>query len=114
MIIWKGWGILALIIPLLFSWIANFIFDFMFGVDYYQNNEWAIPLILGLSSIPIWFIGYNLNNKPLKVLVDPETNENIEIKNIHSMFWVPLQYWAIVIFCISALLYASNIGLLNN
>lgn len=112
MIVWKGWGILALIIPLICSWIASALFDSLHGVDFYKNSAWAMPLIIGLASIPTGLIGYRLNKKPPRILVDPETNEKIEIKTIHSMFWIPLQYWAIVILGICIWMYASNIGLI--
>jgi len=71
-----------------------------------------MPLTIGLSSIPIGLIGYSLNAKPGRILIDPESNERIEIKTIHSMFLIPLQYWSVVILFICFWMYASNTGLI--
>lgn len=112
MIIWKGWGILALIIPLICSWIANFVFDSTYGEGFYQNSTWAMPFIIALTSLPIGIIGYKLNNRTGRILIDPDNNKKVEIKTVNTMFWIPLQYWAFIILGICALMYAVNIGLI--
>ena len=112
MIIWKGWGILALIIPLVFSWTANFVIDSMYGVGTYKNSTWAMPLIIGLTSFPVAIIGHKVNNEPGRILIDPSNNEKVEIKTVHSMFWIPLQYWAFVIIALCSWMYAVNVGLM--
>jgi len=112
MIVWKGWGVLALLIPLLFSLLAGSAFDAIYGENLYKNSEWAMPLSLSLSSVLLYFVGIKLNNKPGKILIDPETNEQIELKTIHSMFWVPIQYWAFIIIAISIWMYVANMGLI--
>jgi len=112
MVLWKGWGILTLIIPLIFSWSANFAFDSMYGDGFYQNSAWAMPLIIGLSSIPVGIIGYVLSKKPGRKLIDPETSEIIELKTTHTFFLIPMQYWSLIIVGICGWMYAANIGVI--
>lgn len=112
MLIWKGWGLLALLIPLFCSVLVGEVVDANYGEDFYKNSEWAMPLVLSLSSLPLLFIGYKLNKKPGRVVMDVETQERFELKTIHSMFWIPLQYWPLIIVGISVWMYVSNIGLI--
>mgnify|MGYP003386054002 FL=1 len=112
MIVWKGWGLLALAIPLVLSLLVGAAFDATYGENFYKNSEWAMPMVLTLSSVLLYFVGTKLNNKPGKILVDPENDEKIELKTIHSMFWIPIQYWAFIVTGISVWMYAANTGLI--
>lgn len=40
----------------------------------------------------------------------PYQNEQVEIKTSHSMFWIPLQYWAFLIIAMCGWMYAANTG----
>lgn len=114
MIIWKGWGILALLIPLVISVAVGAGVDYYYGENFYKNSTWAMPIVLGFSAIIVFFVGRKVNNKLGRILIDPENNEEIELKTTHSMFWIPLQYWGIIILAISIWMYLANVGLLYN
>ncbi len=45
-------------------------------------------------------------------MIDIETNERIELKKTHSMFWLPLQYWAAILVAIAIWMYVANSGLI--
>ena len=67
MIIWKGWGILALIIPLLCSLFVAFSVDSIYVESFYKHSTWAMPLVLGLSSILVYVVGvYNAKTEHSK------------------------------------------------
>ncbi len=112
MIVWKGWGILALLIPLIISLSVGLTIDSYYGEGFYKNSTWAMPLVLGISSIVVFILGYKINSKTGKIVIDPENNERIELKTTHSMFWIPLQYWGFIILAIAIWMYISNIGLI--
>ena len=112
MVVWKGWGILGLLIPFIFSLSVGSAVDALLGANMYKNSEWAMPLVLALSAVAVYFVGNTLNKKPGKIVIDPENNEKIELKKVHSMFWIPLQYWAVIIVAISIWMYMANIGLI--
>lgn len=110
MVIWKGWGILALVIPILCSLVTGTALDYFYVDNFYKNSESAMPLVLLLSAVLVLFVGNKLNNKPGRKLIDPESNELVELKETHTMFWVPLQYWSVIIIAVSAWMYLANIG----
>lgn len=89
MIIWQGFGFLVAIIP--FSLLL--IFSLM-GID--KNFKFADEITLLASAIVVWFVGRKLNSKPAKVLMDPQTNQEVILKNKHTMFWIPMEYYAIL------------------
>lgn len=110
MIVWKGWGIMALIIPLLCSLAVGTALDAYHGENFYQSSVWAMPAVLAVSALFVYLFGARVNNKPGRLLIDPENNERVELKQIHSMFWIPLQYWSVIIVVISLWMYAANMG----
>jgi len=112
MLVWKGWGILALIIPLVISLSVGSALDSYYGEYFYKNSAWAMPLVLGISSVVVFIVGYKINSKPGKIVIDPENNEQIELKTTHSMFWIPLQYWSVIILAIAIWMYIANIELI--
>jgi hypothetical protein len=112
MLIWKGWGISAFIIPLICSLLMQLFINSNFGDGYYTAASWPLPLALLLSSIPVFILGQKLNKKPGRIVVDLETNEKIELKTTHSLFWVPMQYWSLVTIAVSVWMYLSNTGVI--
>ncbi|BCO10139.1 hypothetical protein GF1_25150 [Desulfolithobacter dissulfuricans] len=112
MIIWKGWGILAIVIPLLCSLGAQFIIDAIMGAGWYMEASWPMPLALALSAVFVFVTGKRLNNRPGKVFIDPESNEKVELRKSHSLFWIPLQYWSPVIIILAGWLFAVKAGLI--
>ena len=112
MLVWKGWGFLALLIPLIASWTVGFSLNSFYGEGFYQQSAWAMPLTIGLTAIPVTLIGIKLSKKRARTLIDVDTLEKVEIKPEHSMFWIPLQYWGIIIISLCMWLFASNSGLL--
>ena len=73
-IIWKGWGVIAILIPVVFMFIVQGVTNMIFGEDYYQNSSWTLGLVLIVSAIAIYFIGMKLNNKTGQIVIDKETN----------------------------------------
>jgi len=110
MLIWKGWGLLTLFIPVGLSLVMQFAVDFHFGNGFYKSANWPLPLAFLLSSLPVFYLGYILNKKPGRKLMDIETQEIFEQKEVHSFFWIPMQYCSFIILTISILMYLSNIG----
>ncbi len=110
MFIAKGLGGLAFLIPVFCSITVNLVLDSWYGDGFYMNSTWLQPLVLILSSAMIYLAGHILNSKPGRILIDPKTDEKIELKTTHSMFWIPMQYWAFIIIGMAILIYLSNIG----
>ncbi len=75
----------------------------IFGLDKPELIYFGTGLAMAASAITIWEIGTRLNRAPDKKLIDPETNEEIVFKNKHTLFWVPMQWFAIPVSIIAIL-----------
>lgn len=104
MIVWQGFGIITLIIPVIILVIGQASFDAAMGEGFYTSHPWTIALCALLSAAAIWFVGDRLNNAPGKILIDPETGEQVELKAKHSLFWIPMQWFAVPVAAIGILL----------
>jgi hypothetical protein len=93
MLIWRGWGILAILIPL-----VALGFGAMIGAALAPTNGLAagvVTAIFGLAgAATVWVVGERLNGAPGRLLVDPATGEKVMLRSTHSLFWIPLQWWA--------------------
>ncbi|MDR2678939.1 MAG: hypothetical protein LBB51_05820 [Zoogloeaceae bacterium] len=99
MIIWQGWGFLALVIPIVMVNLADFLLYRILGMEkaaLFGTMDIASALGALLSIVTLWFLGRWLNNRPEKILVDTESGERLVYKPRHSLFWIPLQYWGII------------------
>ena len=97
MVIWSGLGFLALIIAAIVFIATQFAIDAAMGAGSYQSVIWAIPLAGIISGALIYFIGNMLNSKPGKILIDPDTNQPVELKRRHTLFWIPMQFWGLIV-----------------
>ncbi len=88
MIVWQGFGFLGALIPV----ILLVLFD-MGDTKMAFGTEAALII----AAVIVFFVGKHLNAKPGKVLIDPETNEEVELKSKHTLFWVPMEWFALVI-----------------
>ena len=105
-IVWQGLGFLGVVIPVGLIILVNLVF----GKGFSENTPYLTELILILSAISIWFVGKHLNGMPGKELVDPKTNEVVVLKPRHSLFWIPLQWFSVVILAISVLVLSKHFG----
>jgi hypothetical protein len=93
--IWTGKGFWVLVCV-----IADFILTASIGsaLGYKDNTlqifilEFVIAVIVFL---PIWFLGKKWNAKS-HTFIEKETGKEIVLKNRHKVFWIPMQYWAII------------------
>lgn len=108
--IWQGWGVMTLIYCLISASLLNLLTDMLWGEGFYQSAPWPIPLAVLLAGIFTSVTGLIVNKKPGRILLDPETMEKVEIKTVHSFFWIPMQYWGLIALCLSVWMYLDNLG----
>ena len=102
MIIWSGWGILVVLIVVLVGGLGA-----IAGGDDHAGTGLAVGLIL--SAVFIWILGKRFNSKQDRTLLEPETGREVVVKATrHSLFFIPMQWWAPVVAGLGvALLFAS-------
>lgn len=94
MIIWNGLGFLVVVIGFGCLLITEFLTETAFNDDqYYQSHNWPAFVALLIAGVIVWFFGRHLNSKGAKCLIDPETNQEVMLKNNHSLFFIPMEYW---------------------
>ena len=93
-IFWEGHGYLAALIPLITFFLYSAIESAFTGSE--ELSLLALFLPLAVSSFLLWKIGKRLNRKQGRRLIDPETNEEIILKDNHSLFFLKLEYWGIL------------------
>ncbi|MFC5476366.1 hypothetical protein [Paraherbaspirillum soli] len=96
-IVWQGFGFVGVLIPIVFVLLGQLGIDAALGNGYYSSHPWAPALCLILSAVALWFFGSKLNNRPGRELIDPKTQERIILKKKHTVFWVPVQYFSILV-----------------
>ncbi|NDV46313.1 hypothetical protein D0T49_04580 [Paludibacter sp. 221] len=89
MIVWSGRGIL---IPLVFLLLAIASYK-LFEEGIYLQYAFIFSYFItgGLS----WYAGDRWNKE--KILLDTTENKLLLSKNIHRLFWIPMQYWGMAI-----------------
>lgn len=82
--IWQGWGILSAFLPVLS--VIPFLNTGRFGI--------AAGLLIGAAINA--YLGYRLNNSPVKTYTDNDTGQEVIFRKKHSLFWIPMQYISVL------------------
>jgi hypothetical protein len=88
-LIWTGWGILVVPIGVALSFLGV-------GVAQLVNLNEDVGVLIGLplACVAVWFVGNRLN-RPVEGY-HPRTGERVIYKNQHTLFWIPMQYYAFI------------------
>ncbi len=106
MIIWKGWGFLVVVIVFSTSLVAEFISESITNDEnYYQENSFPLSLALLTAGIINDLLGKWLNTRKTKVFIEKDTGKEIVIKNTHSLFFITMEYWGVILAVSSVLVY---------
>ncbi len=92
-VVWSGYGFLALLIPVGLMLAGQFGMDAMLGGGWYTGHKAAAAVVLMVAAALVWIVGVKLNSDQGRVLVDPQTQEQVVLKRRHTIFWIPMQ-WA--------------------
>lgn len=98
MIIFQGWGLLVVIIAGLAMGLSQIITGSLVGdPNYFVKHNWPFGVGLLLASIAIYCLGRYLNSRPGKVMIDKATGREFVLRQRHTLFFIPMQYWAIIL-----------------
>ena len=108
MIITKGWGWLFIVGTCLLFVLGVLIGDFILNLDMGRYAGVCGIIVLLISAVAYWFIGKEINKERI---VDYDAEDNpITQKNQHTIYYIPVQYFSIVLLVavvlILSLLYA--------
>lgn len=83
-IVWRGLGFLVPLAVLLSLFVAT---------RFPANQHLSGGIALLVCGVALWFLGTRLNR---------------EVKRGHTLFWIPMQYWAIVLAVFAPLVIFGN------
>jgi hypothetical protein len=96
-IIWRGPGIIAILIPAVIALFFEFSINSFMGVGYYKAHTFLAFLAVLISAGVVYFINKKLEAVPGRILIDPETNEKVVLRQEHSLFWIKLKYFPYIL-----------------
>jgi hypothetical protein len=92
MVIWKGYGILVLVIAVILGAITGGIF-----VTAGSTQDLGAAIGVLISAPIIWFVGRYFNaTSNERTLIDKNTGQQFLVKPNHSLFFIKMQYWAFI------------------
>lgn len=108
MIFWKGKGGIVVIYVIVILLLSVMIGAVFLG---YEQSSYQMVLVQILVSValayPLWRYGKKVNSITHE-FIDKKTGKDVAHKESHTFFFIPLQYWAIIIPCLFILGYISR------
>ena len=97
MFFWRGKGLYALLFMFASFFITTLFGRFILRVENdFSGSRWFLFSTCNLAAFFCWKVGNRINSKPPKILIDPKTNEEVQIIERHTFWFIPLQYWGII------------------
>jgi hypothetical protein len=99
MIIWQGWGFLALLVPMATYGVAFFLSGKAMGSGYPAMHTWPGCVGLFVGAAIVWIIAKKLD-VPGRTVTNPFTGKPAVFKPQHTLFFIPMKYvaavWAVI------------------
>jgi hypothetical protein len=104
MIIWRGWGFLVAVFAFGASLAMELITESMMGDDdFYQREAWPLAVAFVVAGVVTWFVGQTLNARSSRTASDTVPGGERTTSAAHSLFFVPMQYWGVLLIALAAL-----------
>jgi hypothetical protein len=116
MLIWRGWGLIPLIlfaiINFLIQWAADSWIGPTEGLKHFSDDHsWVYFLSLTISAIACWLAGTALDKdvlKNAKIVIDKETVQEIRLISANDLFWIPVKWWSVIFVVIGFYMLLSS------
>lgn len=93
-LIWSGKGYLVAAIVFGSSLVANLITNSVTGGEaYWDAHRWPFAVSLFVSALACSYVSLSLQGRGARRLVDPETGEEVVLKEPDTLFFVPMAWW---------------------
>ena len=96
LVFWRGLGWLVPVIVLGVMILTQLAVDAFYGDGFYTANTWPKSAAVILAALSIGLLGFYLNHVKRGSLVDEETGEALGKAPSHTLFFVPIEYWAVI------------------
>ncbi|MBP2656325.1 MAG: hypothetical protein H6Q73_3894 [Firmicutes bacterium] len=96
MLIWRGKGILTVVIAVVSTIVIQILVDAIWGQGASRGHTWPVALSMFIAAILNWFAGKHFNKNSERILLDPTTGQEVRVVSTHSLFWIRMEYWSVV------------------
>ncbi len=103
LIVWSGYGFLAFLLPLVTVFATTALANAKGGPLYSTLHHWPAAVGVLLGAVLVYLASLKLTATG-RTLVDPATGQAVVLRKRHTLFWIPLQFWAIIL-AVGALIY---------
>jgi hypothetical protein len=109
MLIWKGLGILVPFVLGFVTFATLFAVHAVLGEEVSSGN-WAVTIGVLMSGVACWFLGRHLHDPQNgKVLIDPESGGEVLLMPTHSLFFIKVEYWGILLGGLATFMMADQL-----
>lgn len=96
LIIWRGWGWLVPIVAFAMMVLTQVAVDGIYGDGFYTANAWPKTVAVVVAGLSIGLLGLYLNYVKRGTIIDEETGEVLGKSPSHYLFFIPVEYWALI------------------
>ena len=97
LVVWRGFGWTVPVVVFGALILSQLSVDAVYGDGFYTANTWPKQAAFIVAALFVGFLGFFLNHKKRGVLIDEETGEPVGKAPAHSLFFIPIEYWAIIV-----------------
>lgn len=97
LIVWRGLGWLVPVFVIAALILSQLSVDTVYGEGFYKAHAWPKQAAFIVAAISIGVLGIYLNHKKRQILIDEETGQAVGKAPAHSLFFIPVEYWAVIV-----------------
>ncbi len=97
LIVWRGFGWLVPVVIIAALILLQLSVDAVYGDGFYTADAWPKQAAFIVAALSVGFLGFFLNHTKRQLLFDEETGEALGKAPAHSLFFIPIEYWAVII-----------------
>lgn len=96
-VIWRGYGWLVPVLVFGAFLVSQVVVDTIYGDGFYKANDWPKYTATVTGALIVAALGYLLNYKWRRELVDEETGQPAGKAPSHTLFFIPVEYWSVIV-----------------
>jgi hypothetical protein len=101
MIVWSGRGFLSIVVLFATLFLCVAILP-------KENDDIGFVITAFVTGIFSWVYGKKWNTQNERIVIDEKTGERLLIKNNHTLFWIPMQYWGVIFSILGVIILFQN------
>jgi len=101
LVVWRGFGWLVPVFVFGALILTQLAVDAFYGEGFYTANGWPKQAAFIVAAFSVGLLGFFLNHMKRQILIDEETGEEVGKAPAHSLFFIPIEYWAVIVLALA-------------